>query len=842
MRSEDLFAGIGAISDRWLTEADTSEGLALATKRRKRKNQIPAIIAYEMKKILSVRYLWIFFLAMLLINSAIAWMSVKSDSTAAENRMIAEFVEGYFENPEEYAAHYEKLLAFNEEQIELMKEAMAAGNADFVPEKFPNVYSTSDRIPDELLFRALQAAIESAQEFPKKIQSIVDNARLNLESLPSIDADDKDYVSRYQRKVIELYGELLENTRIGVEYTRGWENYFNYGVVNFFIAGMILMISALVFAQEKQNGFLTILRTTPEGRMTTAMGKLLTLMIVSALTVAVFTLSTFAIFGMKIGYSSPLNSIQAIPGFALTPYRITVGGYFLLSVGIKMLAFFLLGFAVAAVSVIFSNYAVIFISGFALWTTNFLLYSNLPQETLLGALNLASLADTSGLFAKFRSLNLLGIPCSYLSFALVVSSILILSFAAFCTAIHTRGFVGIRFSWIDRFQIKGQIAFEKIFARFSRRSTRKRKKLRSFSGSLISAELFKSLISSRFIVALVLILLAKVMYSTALYSAPKSYTDQVYYEYMTQLEGELTEEKAEWIRSEREAMDSVLRQKEEMQSAYRNGTIDFNEYCDYLSRYNYAQSRKEPLQIIENHAEYLAEKNNGGWFLYDTGWQKLYCGDADLFLYTAILLLLAGIFSAEYFTRGEKNGFIRILRSTKKGREKTFSAKLISAAIIALTLTLLTSAIDTFTIFANYKMPALSAPIVSIREFAALSPTLTVGEYLAVFLILRIVGALLMAMLVCALSELLCRYLPVLGTVILLTLLPAFCAGFGIRAAEPLNFLNLFSGTPLLLGSAEASLFGSDWGMLAIWITVTSAAVGGVLIPARKTYVKGRYL
>ena len=55
---------------------------------------------------------------------------------------------------------------------------------------------------------------------------------------------------------------------------------------------------------------------------------------------------------------------------------------------------------------------------------------------------------------------------------------------------------------------------------------------------------------------------------------------------------------------------------------------------------------------------------------------------------------------------------------------------------------------------------------------------------MAVFLILRITGTLLMAMLVCALSELLCRYLPVFGTVIVLTLLPAFCVGFGISAAE----------------------------------------------------------
>ena len=838
MRSEDLFAGIGSISDKWILEAGSDEALASAAKKRKAKSPLSSVVGYEMRKILSARYLWIFLLAMLLINSAIAWTSVKSTRSPAENRMISCFVEGYFAAPEEYDAHYEKILAFNKEQQELMKQAAAAGNDDFIPETYPNVYSTSDRISDELLFRILYAAIEEAETYPDKIKPIIESAQRNLESLPSIGADEKDYVYRYQMKIIELYGKLLENTRIGVEYTHGWQNFIDYATVNFFIAVTVIMFSALVFAQEKQNGFLSVLRSTREGRMTTALGKLLTLVIASSLTVVIFTLSTFAIFGMKIGYSSPMNALQAISDFSLAPYQITVGEYFLASFGIKILTFLLLSFAVAAISVVFSNYAVIFVGGFAVWGTSFLLYSNIDSSRGIQVLNLAGAAETNGLFERFRSLNIFGSLCGYLPFILIIFAAVAVACAVFCAVMHTRGFVGISFAFIDTAKVELRIAVSKLSALLSRIGVRKKREIRSFSSSLVSAEIFKSLISSRFIIALALILCVKIFYSTELYSAPRSYSDDVYYEYMTYLEGELTDEKLEFIRAEREDIDSIMRVKEQMQAAYRDGEIDFNEYYDYLARYNYAESRNELLKIIEDHAEYLAEADNGGWFIYDTGWQKLYSGDADLFLYTAILLLLAGIFASEYFSRGEKGGFARILRSTKKGREQTFSAKLISAAIMSLTLTLVTSAIDVFTIFGNYEMPALSAPIVSIREYAALSPALTVGGYMAVFLILRITGAILMAMLVCALSELLCRYLPVLGTVIVLTLLPAFCVGFGISAAEPLNFLNLLAGTPILLGSAEMSLFGSDWGMLAIWITAAAAVIGGIMMPARRMYVK----
>ena len=101
MRKEDLYRGISEISDKWIIEAGSDEALVAAAKRKKAKKPLASVVGYEMRKILSARYLWIFLLVMLLINSAIAWTSVKSTRSASENRMIARFVEGYFAAPEE---------------------------------------------------------------------------------------------------------------------------------------------------------------------------------------------------------------------------------------------------------------------------------------------------------------------------------------------------------------------------------------------------------------------------------------------------------------------------------------------------------------------------------------------------------------------------------------------------------------------------------------------------------------------------------------------------------------------------------------------------------------------
>ena len=142
---------------------------------------------------------------------------------------------------------------------------------------------------------------------------------------------------------------------------------------------------------------------------------------------------------------------------------------------------------------------------------------------------------------------------------------------------------------------------------------------------------------------------------------------------MTTLEGPLTEEKLEYLANERAAINEVMSRQTAMQEAYIAKEISFTEYNEYLDDYNYAYSRSDLLREIEDHADYLQRQKEktgiDGWFMYDTGWKKLYTGDADLFLYTSILLLLTGTFASEYISKSSSGGFAQILRSTKNGRD-----------------------------------------------------------------------------------------------------------------------------------------------------------------------------
>ena len=835
--SEKLYEGIGYMDDKWLALLDAP----MTAKPKKNRR----FVGYELKKLFGVKYLWVFLFVLLMLNTAITWYTADHSYAAEEpTQMISEFFEEYFENPAELDAYYAEMQAFAAEQDELFREAMRLGNYEFVPETMPNLYSTDENYPDTRLFARLYNTIAAAREYPDVLEKVIERAWANLDAFADMGITEDSFTYRYQLRVIELYELMRDSVEIGVEYTRGWDEYFAYDTVNIFIFVMLIMLGSVIFAQEKQSGFLPIMRTAKNGRAKTAVAKILTMLLLTVIFVLMFTLSTFAVYGLRIGFSSPHNVIQALDTFTLSPYQITIGQYFAVTLGTKLLTFAVFSMIVTALSVVFYNYILIYFAGLGLFGLNFLLYtlSYIDANSVFKNLNLVATAASNPLFVRYRAMNFFGAVAGFVPSMCVIFSLLIAACIVVTILLYVRGSNGIRIGWIDAAIAWCMTKAAAIRHRFTFVKAERKHRARTYSHSLILAEVFKTLISSRFIVIVALILCVKTWYSWDTNSPVNSYADAVYKEYMTTLEGEVTDEKLAYLAEERAMINETLAKQTAMQQAYVNEEITFEEYRDYLSDYNYAYSRSELLSVIEKHAEYLARKEAEtgvrGWFIYDTGWQKMYAEDADLFLYAAILLLLTGSFAAEYVSKSSSGGFAQLLRSTKNGRHKTFYAKLISSGMIAVTLAVLTGTVDAAVIIGGYDLPAMNAPLMSMQMFADVTGGITVAQYFAVFFVMRVAGALLMAMLVCALSELLARYIPVLGTAVILTLLPALCAYFGLAAAEHVNFLNLLAGTPLFLRSAEMALFGNGYAMLTLWLAVAVAAVSAMMMPAKRMFVK----
>jgi len=140
--------------------------------------------------------------------------------------------------------------------------------------------------------------------------------------------------SLFSKKAIGFWAnaEMFQVTDVGK---------YNRAICKLFcIFGIIfIMLGSIIFAQEKQSGFLPIMRTAKHGRAKTAVAKILTMLLLTVVFVLMFTFSSFAVYGLRIGFSSPNNVIQALNTFTLSSYQITVGEYFIVTVAVKLLTF-----------------------------------------------------------------------------------------------------------------------------------------------------------------------------------------------------------------------------------------------------------------------------------------------------------------------------------------------------------------------------------------------------------------------------------------------------------------------------------------------------------------------
>ncbi|MBR4205732.1 MAG: hypothetical protein IKQ92_09670 [Clostridia bacterium] len=839
LKGADLARAAGGIDGRWIELAYNETELRRAAEE-SRSRPRRWLFGAELKKLVGVKTVWIFLLIFLALNFALAWRAAGRTAAARyPNGLVSRFFDGYFENTEEYEARYAEIRAFAAQQNELFFQAMRAGRQDYEYEELPNRYSDDDAVKDSELFSLVYAALDQSEGYPARLEKVIDAAKANLSEFRRMGISEDSYAWKYQTEVIRRYEAMRGTVKIGVEYVRGWGDYFDYRLGDVLLFLLLILLCSVVFTQEKQAGFLPVLRASKRGRGKTATLKIALTLCVTLLFVLLFTLTSWTAFGLRIGFSSAENALQALPQFTYSPYRITVGNYFALTVLVKLFSASVFASLLLAVSNLLRSPVLNYIAGLGLYGVNLLL-GRLDASKAAAHLNLVSAAAANSLFTRYRAVNLFSSAAAMVPVMLTLFALLLLGGAVLAAWLHTRGGEAVSIPFAGTVIASVLTAWARFRTSLRQRiagRAGKRRRARSYSLSLFWAEVFKTLVSSRFLILLLVLLAAKGWYSARLYEARPSYADAVYREYMTFLEGELTPEKSEWIAGERARLSGILAEKTRMEEAFLNGELSYAQYRDYLSEYSSAEARSDLFTVIEEHERYLAARGSG-WFVYDTGWRRLFSGDADLFLYTAVLLLLTGSFAGEYVSRSSSGGFAQILRATKLGRRETFRAKLVSAGVISLILALLSCVIDFVVIAKNYALPSPTAPLESLELFGAYRGSLTVTGYAALFIGLRLLGALFMAMLVCALSELLSRYLPVLGSAVALTLCPALLAAFGWQAAQRVNFLSLLAGTPLFLDSAKLGLFGSGWSMLALWIAAAGIGVAALMWPAKKMFVE----
>ena len=452
------------------------------------------LIGYELQKLFGTRFLLIFIAVLLAANTALAFYTCyNSKRYSISPDKINYIFELYRENPEEVDTHHADLLKLQQEQNQLFREAIAAGNYDYTPPQPTNKYF--EDVSDLQLLDEIYRRRNAIYSYPSDIQKVIDRAYANIAEFEAIGIPPYAFTYKYQYRVIELYKNVQANVRMGLEYTRGWGEYFDYEAVNIFIFAAVLMLGSVAFAQDKNLGLLPIIRVSRHGRAKTAVAKLAALTVATSFVTLAFTFTTFAVFGLCLGFSSSVNAIQVFTQFRYSPYILTVGEYFAITVAFKLATYSLFAVLVAASSIFIGSYPLIYAFGTLVFVISFFFF-NLP-ESPLKYINLVTTAAVTPLFERYRAINIFSAVVGYEPLICALYAAFFVASASVAVVRYCRGPSAAAVPGINR---KKQI-LKTIPGKLCKREriNRGAPALRTHSRSLFLAELYKTFIASKYI-------------------------------------------------------------------------------------------------------------------------------------------------------------------------------------------------------------------------------------------------------------------------------------------------------------------------------------------------------
>lgn len=515
------------------------------------------------------------------------------------------------------------------------------------------------------------------------------------------------YMTRYQRDVIERYSELLESS-YRPESVRGWNEFFDNITDDLLPLLAAMLAGILISMAESDSGAEKILYMSARGRRSIS-AKIAILAIFAFAYTLLMTCSSLAGVALRFGLSSPSAALCSVEAFAYCPYPLTVGAYFAVSVLIKSASAFLLALSAALVSALARSCLLPVVFSLGSLGAGYWLTSE-RSERAARLLNIYSAALTDPFFERYRSLDLFGFSVPLIA----VAAMILIALCAVAAILYYIFFFGS--SSASRIAA-GEKAIVGLMRKFVSRISAKLPRLKARRHGLLFTEAKKSFFKSYLILLCALMICVKIGYCRE-NAVENNAFEEHYRAACFELDGELTDEKRETIKTALAESSAVISRADGMRRAVVSGTITNEEYLAYLDDYSVAMLNRETYTRLSSQCDRIdnaAALGQTAMIVYDTGWSSLFGEGLDFILYVFLLLFFCGIYEAEY-----KSGFYRIAEMSAGGMRAVHKAKMALAAIVGACAFILFSGIDLFFLVRAYPLPNASYPLASVTE--TLSP------------------------------------------------------------------------------------------------------------------------
>lgn len=582
--------------------------------------------------------------------------------------------------------------------------------------------------------------------------------------------------------------DTLRGVTVEFGANRAYEGWIEFELADYLYL-LVIILFVLAFMEERRAGLWGVIRGCKGGRVRLGLDRVLVLASACATGVAlIYGVNLLISLTLSGGWGDTGRSIQSMLSFRTYTGQVTIGGWIIEYLLIKIASGFMVGLFLWCILSSLSNVQLSIAVLGVIIAAEYALFAFLPVQSIFNPVkyfNLFSYIRTSVLYTQYLNIDLFGYPFGIRRLALIWLPIFAVIFLiAVLLVQHRRRPEG------NRDILSSVVGVWDRAADFLRRRF-----------TVGGWELYKSLVFQRGILILAVIVLASGSLSYIRYPASNS-TDTWYNAYLEDMQGEIDGGTDEYL------------------SGARDKAAENAELLSALDR-------------VEAHVTELREQAESGgydpWIVAPSSadaYDSVY-GEASVDaqrLNAAVAMMFLIVCCAAISSYENQSGVVFMVRSLKRGRKGIFARKL-AVAFVMTALVWAAVYIREFSVFrTHFPNVPLDVPIRNIAALADFPFNVTFGQYLIIVYLLRFVMLYMLAMAVLFISQ---RTPTVeLSTMLCIVLLglPALLFSLGI---DILRFIS-----PVLAVSAAERMWtlpavGSFMGLLpfAIWIIIGMAAI-----------------
>lgn len=645
------------------------------------------IISAEFRKLFESKFFVICLVLFLVVNSVgFYFMSVNDEEYEYELSVS-----------DEYNAELYKYLAMDEEtakaELALIQQAYQIAS---------NLNSASS---GNISAEYIESVIENYKtEFPEafaKAQEIMEKG-FSVESLTAINllANKFDYIDRYDVFIDEMQARADSQLKFsifskpgtfaynniaktpsdfehlkGTEITPGFDLGLNFAttfeLTDYLTLFLVILVCITLYSVEREKGLTILVKSTPFGRAETLFAKLF----VTTVTVACFTIiyyvSTLAVSDVAFGLGDLSRSIQSVPEFMNCNLKVSVFEYLCIWVAQKVLTLCSVSMIFALLFTLIKSTNITYIVLALLLGAEFVCFNfidPLAPFNHFKYINIFYFLSGNGLFGSYLNLNFFTQPVNvlwtYLGF-------IVLCFGG-CTVASA-----LAFSKQNQFGVKNLLG--KLTD-----GIRRKVQIFSHNTTVFGGECFKHYISSKAIlVFLVLLFFAYGNFTDDISITYSSGVDVAYAAYMNELQGEVTEEKIEFLENEQAYFDSLYL---EIENINNDTTLTEDEKnMKIMAIENILDNRGkgfEAVMLQYSAITWVGEELGitPHFINKNIGTKLMASSNREWNNFTLLMALsvftLSGIFAYEH-----KREMSKLISATQKGKGRLFFAKLSVASI-----------------------------------------------------------------------------------------------------------------------------------------------------------------